>query len=100
MNRAAPVFWSMNGTGASLVSVTVRAASSASTVTPGGTYSPSNGDWLAGSATNEKLSATAVAVNGVPSAQVTPSLSVYVTLVGVSSQLSAKPGVISPSASR
>ena len=76
MNSPAPVFWSMNGTGASLVSVTVRAASSASTVIPGGTYRPSSGDWLAGSATNEKLSATVVAVNGVPSAHVTPSLSV------------------------
>ena len=97
MSTAVPVFRSMNGVGASVVKVTVRAASSASTVTAGGTYTPSNGDWLAGSATNEKLAATVVAVKGVPSAHVTPSFSVYVTLVGLSSQLSARPGVISPS---
>ena len=76
MNRPAPVLCRKKGTGCGLVSVTVRAASSASTVMPAGTCTPSSGDWLAGSATNEKLSATVVAVSGVPSAQVMPSFSV------------------------
>jgi hypothetical protein len=37
-------------------------------------------------------------VNGVPSAQVIPGFSVYVIEVGVSCQLSASHGTISPSA--
>ncbi|GAA4229170.1 hypothetical protein GCM10023075_36090 [Streptosporangium album] len=79
------------------VSVTVLAASSALTFTPGVTATPSSAEPLAGSAMKPKVAATSEAVSGEPSAQVTPSFRVKVAEVGVVIQAVASPGASVPS---
>ena len=57
------------------------AASSAFAVAPTGRNVPRKGLWFFGSPTKAMLSATTVGVSSLPSAHVTPSASVKLTLV-------------------
>jgi hypothetical protein len=82
------------------VMVTVRAASSASTVKSVlGRFVPMKVDPLLGSLTHSKVSATAEAVSSWPSLQVMPSFSVKVTCFGVACQDAASLDTTSPSPS-
>lgn len=90
----------MNGAGFVVVTVTVRAASSALATAVTGTERPSIGDWFLGSAMWLYSAATSSAVSAEPSSQVTPGRMVNVAEVVVADHFSATPGTGEPSASR